>query len=42
MEEDAVSSESFDVEVDGGWGGLEDAGDLAVGGSRDGVFLDLR
>jgi hypothetical protein len=41
MKEQAVSSESGEVVVDGGGGGAEDPGDLAVGGAGNGVFEDL-
>ena len=41
MEEQAVSSEPGEVVVDGRRSTAQDAGDLAVGGAGDGVFLDF-
>jgi hypothetical protein len=41
MEEDAVAAESGEVIVDGAGGAAEEAGDLAVSGAGDGVFLDV-
>src|SRR5512145_509429 len=42
MNQETVSAESGEVVVDGRRGGVEDPGDLAVGGARDGVFVDLQ
>ena len=41
MKEQAMAAEAGQVVVDGRGGGVEDAGDLAVGGAGNGVFLDL-
>ena len=41
MQEDAVSAESCDMPVDGGWGDVEGTGDLTVGHAADGHHEDL-
>src|SRR5512145_2018350 len=42
MNQETVSAESGEVVVDGRRGGVEDPGDLAVGGAGDGVLVDLQ
>jgi hypothetical protein len=41
MEEEAVATESGEEVVDGGGGAAEDPGDLSVGGTADGVLVDV-
>ena len=42
MKQQTVAAEPGEVVVDGRWRGVEEPGDLAVGGARDGVLLDLQ